>query len=220
VIPDRFETQVALPPGTYELRAIFSDGENFGRSRIPLTVDSYDAKQLALSQIALARRVHKLSVVPSPESAPKQPGSFARLISKGVEFTPTADAHFRKDELLCAYFEVNDPQRPPGAPTTVKAHLRIVDANTGKVKVDFEPVSAAPYVIPGTSLIPVARGIDLSTIADGPYRLEVQATDAEHDTPWRAADFQVEPSELPEIVLPPASHPVDRYKVPLNSSKQ
>ncbi len=75
------------------------------------------------------------------------------------------------------------------------------------MKLDFEPVSAAPYIVPGSSLIPIARGIDLSTLADGPYRLEVQATAAGQDTPWRAANFQVEPLALPEIVLPPASHP-------------
>ena len=87
---------------------------------------------------------------------------------------------------------MNDPQRPPGAATTVKAHLRIVDVNTGKVKLDFEPVSAATYVTPGSSLIPIARGIDLSTLADGPYRLEVQATAAGQDTPWRAVNFEVD----------------------------
>jgi hypothetical protein len=205
VIPDRFETQIELAPGTYELRAIFSDGENFGRKIIPLTVDRYDARQLALSQIALARRVHKLNAAHPPGPAPKQPGSFTPLISKGIEFTPATDPHFKKDELLCTYFEVNDPQPPSGAATTVKAHLRIVDANTGKVKLDFEPVSAAPYVVPGSSLIPIARGIDLSTLADGPYRLEVQATAAGQDTPWRAANFQVEAGNAPDIVLP-ATH--------------
>ena len=67
---------------------------------------------------------------------------------------------------------MNDPQRPPGATTTVKAHLRIVDANNGKVKLDFEPVSATPYIIPGNSLIPIARGIDLSTLAMAPTVLK------------------------------------------------
>jgi len=160
---------------------------------------------LALSQIILAKRVRKLDAQP-PGLAPKQPGAFSPLISKGVEFTPTTDAHFPKDQQLCAYFEVNDPQRPPGATTTVKAHLRIVDANTGRVKLELEPVSATPYIIPGNSLIPIARGIDLSTLADGPYRLEVQATAAGQDTPWRAANFEVEPRKTPEIILPPASH--------------
>jgi hypothetical protein len=202
VIPNRFETQMELPPGVYELRAILSDGENFGRERVPLTVESHDGKVLALSQIALSRRVRKLNVEPV-EPAPKLPGRFAFLVSKGIEFTPTTGTHFRKDQLLYAYFEVNEPQGVPGAATTVKAHLRIVDANTGKVKLDFEPVSAAPYVTPDSSVIRIGRGIDLSTLADGSYRLEVQATDAAgQDTPWRTANFEVEHGEAPDIVLP------------------
>ncbi len=200
VIPDRLESQIELPPGVYELRAIFSDGENFGRKRVPLTVDGFAPNQLALSQIALARRVRKLSDQ-STDTALKQPGSFSPLVSKAVEFTPTTDTHF-EDEFLCAYFEVNDPQHPSGSSTTVKAHIRIVDANTGKLKLDFEPVSAAPYTTPGSSVISIARGLDVSTLPDGQYRLEVQATAAGQNTPWRAANFEVERGNAPDIVLP------------------
>ncbi len=77
------------------------------------------------------------------------------------------------------------------------------------MKRDFEPVSVATYVTLGSSLIPIARGIDLSTLADGPYRLEVQATATGQDTPWRAANFEVDPGNTPEIILPPASHPAE-----------
>lgn len=201
VIPDRLETQIELPAGTYELRAIFSDGENFGRKRVPFTVENFAPKQLALSQIALARRVRKLKDQPV-DSDFKQARTFLPLISKAVEFTPTTDTDFRKDELLCAYFQVNDPQRASGSSTTVKAHIRILDANSGKLALDFEPVSAAPYVTPGSALISIARGLDLSTLPDGQYRLEVQATAAGQDTPWRAANFQVERGNAPDIVLP------------------
>ncbi len=205
VIPSRFETQMELPPGVYELRAILSDGENFGRERVPITVESHDGKELALSQLVLSKRVRKLNAQPT-EPAPKQPGGLTPLISKGVEFTPTTGTHFRKDQLLYAYFEVNEPERAPGAATTVMAHMRIVDANTGRVKLDFEPVNAAPYATSDSSVIRIGRGIDLDTLADGPYRLEVQARDAAgQNTPWRAANFQVESVGLPEIVLPAAS---------------
>jgi hypothetical protein len=105
VIPDRLETQIEILPGIYELRAIFSDGENFGRKHVPLTIEPYGAKH--------------------------------------------------------------------------------------------------------NSFIPIARGIDLSTLADGPYRLEVQATAAGQDTPWHAANFEVEPGNIPEIILPPASRPAE-----------
>ena len=201
VIPDRLENQIELPPGVYELRAIFSDGENFGRKRVPLTVDSFAPKQLTLSQIALARRVRKLKDQ-LVDSDFKQAGTFSPLISKAVEFTPTTDTHFQKDELLCAYFEVNDPQLTSASSTTVKAHIRIVDANTGKLALDFEPVSAVPYTTVGSSLISIARGLDLSTLPDGQYRVEVQATAAGQDTPWRSANFEVHRGDAPDIVLP------------------
>ena len=132
----------------------------------------------------------------------KQAGTFSPLISKAVEFTPTTDTHFQKDELLCAYFEVNDPQLTSASSTTVKAHIRIVNANTGKLALDFEPVSAAPYTTPGSSVISIARGLDLSTLPDGPYRLEVQATAVGKDTPWRSANFEVLRGDAPDIVLP------------------
>lgn len=205
VIPNRFETQMELPPGVYELRAILSDGENLGRQRVPVTVESYDGKELALSQLALSRRVRKLNAQ-STDPPPKQPGSLTPLMSKGVEFTPTTGTHFRKDQMIYTYFEVNEPQRAPGAATTVMAHMRIMDANTGRVKLDFEPVNAAPYATSDSSVIRIGRGIDLSTLADGPYRLEVQATNAGGQaTLWRTADFQLESVERPEIVLPATS---------------
>ena len=100
---------------------------------------------------------------------------------------------------------MNDPRAISGAATTVRAHIRIVDANTGKLKLDFEPVSAAPYVTPGSSRIPIARGIDISTLTDGPYRIEVQATAAGQDTPWRSANFEVERGNAPDIILPATS---------------
>jgi hypothetical protein len=206
VIPDRLETQVELPPGVYELRAIFSDGENFGRKRVPLTVDSFAPKQLVLSQIALARRVRKLKDQ-SADSDFKQPGTFSPLVSKAVEFTPTINTDFQKDELLYAYFEVNEPQRASGSSTTVKAHMRILNANTGKLALDFEPVSATPYLTPGSSLISIARGLDLSTLPDGLYRLEVQAIAAGQDTPWHRVNFEVHRGDAPDIVLPASGPP-------------
>ncbi len=94
------------------------------------------------------------------------------------------------------------------AAPSVKAQLRILDANTGNMKLNFEPVSAAPYVTPGSSSIAIGRGIDISTLPDGPYCLQVQATDsAGKSTPWRTANFVVvspERSAASNIVLPPA----------------
>ena len=40
----RYETQLTLPPGEYQLQVIVSDGKKFGRSQTPMTVDSLDKK--------------------------------------------------------------------------------------------------------------------------------------------------------------------------------
>jgi hypothetical protein len=45
----------------------------------------------------------------------------------------------------------------------------------------------------GSSIIPVGRGMDISKLPIGPYRLEVQATDSTgKSTAWRWANFTVE----------------------------
>jgi hypothetical protein len=45
----------------------------------------------------------------------------------------------------------------------------------------------------GSSIIPVGRGMDISKLPIGSYRLDVQATDSTgKSTPWRSANFTVE----------------------------
>src|SRR5208283_638012 len=87
IIPDRYETQMELSPGEYELRAILSDGEKFGRAQMPLKVESHNEKELALSEIALARRIR---VMPAGalDGEAGMSGRYRPLVSKGIEFTP------------------------------------------------------------------------------------------------------------------------------------
>jgi hypothetical protein len=125
-------------------------------------------------------------------------GSYIPLVSKGVEFTPTADPNFKRNEMLYAYFEVLDPGNSMQATTKVKAQLKIVDVKTGEVKVEYESVDAARYATGGSSLIRIARGIDLNSLAEGEYQLKVRATDpAGTSTEWRTATFVV--LQLPPV---------------------
>jgi hypothetical protein len=88
------------------------------------------------------------------------------------------------------------PGNGGGNPSTtlkVEAHIRILDAKTGKVVKDFPPVDATPYMNPGSTTIPIARKIPYEELPKGAYRLEVQATDsAGRSTAVRTADFTVE----------------------------
>ncbi len=192
IIPNRYETQIELPPGEYEVRVILSDGEKYGRTQMPLTVESYDGKQLGLSEIALCRRV-RVMPAGSPESQAEPVGRYLPLVSKGIEFTPTGNPHFEKKGLLYAYFEIYRPQAAQLPATTIEAHLKILDAKTSEVKIDFAPVNTAAYVKADSSVIGVGRGLNITGLPDGSYRLEVQATDSTgKSTGWHTAKFTVQ----------------------------
>jgi hypothetical protein len=107
--------------------------------------------------------------------------------------------------MLFAYFEIYDSRfaakpdagltAPPA--TKIKAHLMVVDAKTGEIKLDFLPVDTTPYAKPGCSLAAIARGVTLSTLPEGAYRLEVQATDSTGKiTAWHTANFFVDDNTL------------------------
>ena len=198
LIPDRYRTEFNLAAGEYNVRVVLSDGENFGRQQAQLTVQDFDPKQLGISDVVLLRRVRKLSA-DTADLAVYVAESYTPLVSKGVEFTPTANTEFRKDETLVAYFEINDPLVPEKQDTKVQAHLRIVDVQSGEVVADFEPVGAATYQTAGNQVIAIGRGVSLSNLSVGSYQLEVQASEGDgRSTPWRTAEFTVTSAALRE----------------------
>lgn len=193
--PYQYEIQLDLPPGEYKVKVIFSDGKRLGRAEIPLTVEMHDGKRLAISDVALARsyREPKAGAEDDPVvDAAAPPRTYISLVSKGFEVTPTANTVFHNGDPFDFYFEIFEPQ-PEFAAERVEAQLRIVDAGTGQVVKTLQPVDAAPYAKPGDPVIPIGGGIDISGLASGAYRLEVQATDsAGNSTPWRATNFTIE----------------------------
>jgi hypothetical protein len=191
-IPNRYETQFDLLPGEYQIRAILSDGVKFGRQQVPLTVQSFEWNQLALSEVALSRRIRK-APAESPAGSARMSEGYLPLVSKGIEITPAADTCFKKEELLYTYFEVYKPELAAKSAIAIEAHLRVVDANTGSVRMNLQAVNVAPYVKAGSSVIPIARGISLKNLSKGAYRLEVRASDSTgKSTPWRTANFTIE----------------------------
>jgi hypothetical protein len=118
---------------------------------------------------------------------------YVPLVSKGVRFTPAGDTDFKKGEPLIVYFQVYEPLLAAHPHPKVEAHVRILDAKTGKVVKTFHVVNAASYEQPGSTTISIARKIPFGQLPKGAYRLEVQATDsAGESTPWRTANFTVQ----------------------------
>jgi VWFA-related protein len=205
LLPDRYETQFALPPGEYQVRAVLSDGVHFGVQEAPLTVASYDASKLGISDVVLSRRARKVPAE-ATEAAAQVAKSYTPLISKGVEFTPTPNPLFWSSDTLFAYFEINDPlaDGQPGA--KVQVNMRITETESGTEVDRFAPVDATTYSQAGSPLIAVARGVLLKRLTPGVYRLDVQASNAAgKSTEWRSAVFTVmeaAPLDLSETAPP------------------
>ncbi len=196
---NRYDAQVELPPGKYKLRVALGDGKRFGRADIPLDVESYDKKELAISPVSVCKRISDVSGN-SPHRTPtlpgawkELPGNYVPLVSNETEFKPTGNTRFKAGETLYVYFEIYEPLRDGAPQTTVDFQMRIVDVQTRELKSDSTPISASPYLKADSAIIPIGRGIDISKLAKGAYRLDVRATDsAGKSTDWRSVTFTVE----------------------------
>ena len=193
LIPARYETQIYLPPGDYDLRIVVSDDSNFGRVSVPLKIESVGANQLAISSVMLCKRFRNAAVAAQEAAAVNLAPQYVPLVTKSVQFTPAGDTRFRKGELLIAYYEVYDPLLTTQPGLAVNTQLKITNSKTGEVPVDTGVKSAAGWMDPGKTTIPIAQQVAVEKLPKGSYRLEVQASDSSgRSTPWRAASFTVE----------------------------
>lgn len=191
-LPTRYETQVDLAPGNYNLEVVLNDEWNFGRAEMPLTIEDYDSKQLELSSVALCKSLRSASVAAKEAEQANFAPQYIPLVSKDILYTPVGDTGFVKGEPLFAYFEVYKPQLIENAATPVSVHLRILDSSTGALKEDFAPFDAVAYQQPGSSVLRVGRKVPIDQLPKGNYRLEVQAATPGKSTAWRTANFAVE----------------------------
>ncbi|HEY0702443.1 MAG TPA: hypothetical protein VGD60_06730 [Candidatus Acidoferrales bacterium] len=191
MVPERYDTQVDLAPGKYELRVVVSDGEKFGRATIPLTMGEVPSKAIEIGEIVLCSRVRKVSTEYAKGEAPASAG-YVPLVSRGVEYTPAGNEVFTTRDTMYAYFQVNAPGVAAATPGQLKIHFRIVRTKSDETKMDFAEFDAAPYATAGSALVSIGRGIELAKLATREYRLEVQARDAQGAvSEWRKADFSV-----------------------------
>jgi hypothetical protein len=192
LIPARYETQRALDPGDYTVKVVLSDGSKFGRAEMPLTVDKYEPKQLAISSIFLCKRFRNATFAAAAAAVNLAP-EYIPHISKSEEFTPTADMHFKKGEALLAYFEVYEPLLAEVPATTVQTRLKVTNIKTGELRVDTGLQNVTSEKAPGNPTLSIAEQIAVDKLSAGTYRLEVQATDsAGKGTVPRTATFMVE----------------------------
>lgn len=191
-LPTRYETQVDLPAGDYDLEVVLGDGWNSGRVKMSLTIEAYDGKQLAMSSVALCKSLRSAAVAAKEAAQANFAPQYVPLVSKDILFTPTGDTSFAKGEPLFAYFEVYEPQPAENLAVPVSVHMRILDSSTGQLKEDFAPIDVSAYRQAGSSVLRIGRKVPIDRLPTGNYSLEVQTTTSTgRGSAWQRANFEV-----------------------------
>jgi hypothetical protein len=188
---DRYERQIELPPGDYDLKIAITNGSDFGRVEIPLSISAPALGNLSISGVTLCKRFH--TAADAPLEAERLPLHYIPLMSQGVEFTPAGDTRFRKGDRLILWFQIRTPAHPEPARPPVQFRIIVTSMQTGKVEADSGLQDSTPFMKPGNSTIDIAKEIGFDELLPGAYRVQVQAIDSTGtDTAQSSTTFTVE----------------------------
>ncbi len=191
--PVHYENQFEIASGRYNLRVVFSSGnESFGKIETPLVIQGYGPKQFGLSALALCDQV-----TPSKELSTGLDSELLEnktpLIARGMQFTPSSSNRFKVTDNATIYVEMYAPALIAPNPPKVTLALKITDLKTGKAKVDAGIDNATSYMQTGALMIPIGLKLPVSELGAGSYRVQLKAMDsAGQSTLSRSADFEVE----------------------------
>jgi VWFA-related protein len=177
----RYEHPFTLPAGTYTLRiTVGSDKSVAGVKDVPLTIERWSAGTFGMGQIAL-------SVGPTVVAGPPHMGA---LVAAGYAFSPVAHPSFQKSDRVYFYTEFEDAANS----AALTMQYRVLDAETGAVKLDGGKGSVAGFAQPGNPVVPVATVVPLAQLTAGSYRLEVVGGhSATTETLSRSIPFEIRP---------------------------
>ncbi len=191
-VPSRFDTEIALPQGEYELHLVVSDGKDFGSTRLPLHVEPFRTDRLMMSDLVFgsvlrdASWVLRDAVWTSPAPVVPKP-----LVSNNVEYFPATDTRFQRRKYIPVYFEIYEPELK--GQTGVGFRLKVTELKSHSIVETMGPVSAANWLVRDETVIPIGMKLPTEGLRKGAYRLEVQASDsAGRQSEWRQATFTVE----------------------------
>ena len=169
-IPNRYETQMELPPGAYEVQVIVTDGEKFGTTRVPVRVNGAKSG-FGVSDVLLCRR---FAQEPEGAEAAARAPKYVPLASHGVLFTPAGDVRFTKNDRVMSYFEIYG--RGIGESADVRFRMSVMDGKTGEVRMNsgWRAVEREPGASDGA--IPIVAGLSVERLSAGEYLLQVEVT--------------------------------------------
>jgi VWFA-related protein len=191
--PFHYENQFEMASGTYNLKVVFSSGnENFGKLQAPIVIGPYTGKQFSLSALALSNQLHRVADMGSTLDAElledKRP-----LVAQGMQITPSATNHFKTTDIAAVYVEVYAPLLTSPNPPKLGLELKVVDRKSGEKKIDAGFTNTASAISPGNPVVPLGMKLPVNSLPAGSYRVEVTGLDsAGNSTKPSTADFEVE----------------------------
>jgi VWFA-related protein len=191
--PFHYENQFDVASGTYNLKVVFSSGnESFGKLQTSLVIGAYTGKQFSLSAVALSNELHRVSEMGSGLDAElledKRP-----LVAQGMQITPSASNRFKTTDSAAIYVEVYEPLLVGPNPPKLGLELKVVDRKTGAQKIDAGFTNTASAISAGNPVVPLGMKLPVGSLPAGSYRVEVTALDsAGNSTKPSSADFEVE----------------------------
>jgi len=161
---------------------------------MPLVIESYDAKQFAMSGVALSKEIHRASELgvglDSLLLEDRVP-----LIADGMQLVPSGSNHFKKTDLAAFYIELYEPllaSSTQPTPPVVAFQLRVLDGKTGEQKEDTGLMRVTLPAQKGSPTIPVGAKIPTASLTPGTYKVEIKALDDAGKEFKRTADIQID----------------------------
>jgi VWFA-related protein len=193
--PLHYENQFEIASGQYELKVAFgAGGADFGKLAVPLAIDPYDGKKIALSGMLISDRMDKVDAMDtSLDTALMEDRK--PLVVRGMLLTPSGANRLKKNGTSLIYAEIYDPQLLGAFQVGVGIQLRVLDRKTGEEKFNSGNMLVSEWVKKGSTVVPIVFNLApvVEKLAGGSYRAELRALDSTGaSTTFRQTDFELE----------------------------
>jgi VWFA-related protein len=189
--PMHYENQFDIASGKYLFKVVFDNGgEGFGKLESALAINAYDAKEFAMSAVALSKKFGPSSAVDAGIESMLLEGR-SSLIAGNFKFTPSGYSRFAKTDNVAMYFEIYDPLLTGEKPPKVFVAMRFLDGKTGAPITDTGMVPVDNFVRAGSATVAAGLKLPVANLPPGPYTVEIKAQDSTGTWALRTADFEV-----------------------------
>ena len=190
--PYHYEDQFEVAPGQYSLKVVFSfDHDTFAKLEAPLAIDPYDGKHFSLSGVAMCKETRQFAETKGIETV--LAASRAPLVSRGLQFLPAGDTHFKKTDAATLYVEVYEPLLRDANPPKVQMQLLVVDRKSQAIRVNSGVLDVSNRIVAGNAVVPVGLKVPVDQLAPGDYQVLLKAADsAGNASSLRSVEFQLE----------------------------